>query len=68
MVVCANVEKGTLFRIKRIENGYFKLIDTKSNLYLMQNTESKRDSYSYYMILTSDELKATEFKFVLNND
>ena len=67
-VVCANVEKGTLFRMEKIENGYFNLIDIESNLYLMQNTETQRDPYSYYLILTSDKLKASEFKFELNND
>ena len=69
VVVCANIEeKGSLFRIKRMNNTrYFKLLDTESNLYLMQNTEdkSKRDNYSYYMELTSEESKASEFKFEL---
>lgn len=69
VVVCANIEeKGSLFRIKRTSNKkYFKLIDSETNLYLMQNTEnkSKRDIYSYYMELTSEESKASEFKFEL---
>ena len=69
VVVCANIEeKGSLFRIKIMSNKkYFKLIDSETNLYLMQNTEvkSKRDDYSYYMELTSEESKASTFKFEL---
>ena len=69
IVVCANIEeKGSLFRIKRTSNKkYFKLIDSETNLYLMQNTEvkSKRDECSYYMELTSEESKASTFKFEL---